>query len=169
MIFKIDFEKAYDSINWGFVEEVLTRKGVDSKFKSWIMSTVTGGRVCVNINGDNGAYFRTPQGLRQGDPLCPLLFNLVADALDHILLKAQYTGHIRGVVPNLIPGGVTHLQYANDMVLLMDLDDQTLTNMKFLLYCFEWMTGLKINYHKSEVIVFGVDQVEQQRVANILN
>ena len=123
----------------------------------------------MNINRDNGAYFRTHQGLRQGDPLCPLLFNLVADALDHILLKAQYTGHIRGVVPNLIPGGVTHLQYANDMVLLMDLDDQTLTNMKFLLYCFEWMTGLKINYHKSEVIVFGVDQAEQQRVANILN
>ena len=51
----------------------------------------------------------------------------------------------------------------------MNLDDQTLTNMKFLLYCFEWLTGLKINYHKSEVIVFGADQGEQQRVANILN
>ena len=51
----------------------------------------------------------------------------------------------------------------------MNLDDQTLTNMKFLLYCFEWLTGLKINYHKSEVIVFGADLGEQQRVADILN
>ena len=41
--------------------------------------------------------------------------------------------------------------------------------MKFLLYCFEWLTGLKINYHKSDMVVFGVDQEEQQRVANILN
>ena len=41
--------------------------------------------------------------------------------------------------------------------------------MKFLLYCFEWMTGLKINYHKSEVLVIGVDKGEQDRVANMLN
>ena len=169
VIFKIDFEKAYDSINWGFVEEVLTRKGFDPKFKHWIMSTVRGGKVCVNVNGENGSYFRTHRGLRQGDPLSPLLFNLAADALDLILRKAKHKGHIKGVVPELIPGGLTHLQYADDTVILMNLDDQTLSNMKFLLYCFEWVTGLKINYHKSEVLVFGADSEEQQRVANILN
>ena len=169
VIFKIDFEKAYDSINWGFVEEVLTRKGFDPKFKHWIMSTVRGGKVRVNVNGENGSYFKTHRGLRQGDPLSPLLFNLAADALDLILRKAKHKGHIKGVVPELIPGGLTHLQYADDTVILMNLDDQTLSNMKFLLYYFEWLTGLKINYHKSEALVFGADSKEQQRVSNILN
>lgn len=56
VIFKIDFDKAYDSISWDFVIEVMTRKGFDDKLRQWIMSTV-GGRVCININGENGPFF----------------------------------------------------------------------------------------------------------------
>ena len=73
------------------------------------MSTVKGGRVCVNINGENGNYFKTHRGLRQGDPLSPLLFNLAADVLDLILGGANLKGHIKGVAADLIPGGLTHL------------------------------------------------------------
>ena len=68
-------------------------------------------------------------------------------------------GLIRGVVPHLVQeGGITHLQYADDTVVMVACDDESITNMKFLLYCFEWMSGLKINYHKSEVYVFGVEE-----------
>ena len=70
VLFKIDFEKAYDSISWDFVEEVLTRKGFDHKLKHWIMSTIKEGKVCININGENGPYFKTHRGLRQGI-ICP--------------------------------------------------------------------------------------------------
>ena len=146
VVFKIDFEKAYDSVNWNFVEEVLTKKGFGEKSRHWIMSMIRGGKVCVNINGENGNYFKTHRGLRQGDPLSPLPFNLAADALDHIMTKARTKGRIMGVALNLVEGGITHLQYPDDTVILMDNDSQTLSNMKFLLYCFEWLTGLRINY-----------------------
>lgn len=73
------------------------------------MSTVKGGKVCININRKNSPYFRTHRGLWQGDPLSPLLFNLAADALAHIFDKAKAQGYIKGVVPHLIIGGVTHL------------------------------------------------------------
>jgi len=77
VILKIDFEKAYDSISWDFVEEVLIKKGFDEKLRTWIMCSVRGGgRVCVNINGENGPYFKTHRGLRQGDPLS-LLYSLI--------------------------------------------------------------------------------------------
>lgn len=73
VIFKVDYEKAYDSINWGFVEDVLMKKGFDEKIRDWIMSTVKGRRVCINVNRENGSYFKTHRGLRQEDPLSPLL------------------------------------------------------------------------------------------------
>jgi hypothetical protein len=105
VIFKIDFEKAYDIIKWSFVEEVLIKKGFSEKLRKWVMSTVRGGgRVCINKNGKNGPYFKTHRGLRQGDPLSPLLFNLAADALAYILDNAKELGLIRGVVPHLIQG-----------------------------------------------------------------
>jgi hypothetical protein len=64
---------------------------------------------------------------------------------------------------------VTHLQYADDTILLLELDDNSLTNLKFLLIAFEILSGLKINFLKSEVIVMGASQEEQARVANVLN
>jgi len=169
VILKIDFEKAYDSVDWDFVKGILKRKELPKQMVDWIMSTVRGGRLCININGENDPYFKTHRGLRQGDPLSPLLFNLAADALDHILSKAKLNGYIKGVVPHLIPGGLSHLQYTDDIVILMSHDDQTIINMKFFLYYFEWMSGLKINYHKSEVIAFGVSSEEQNMIANMLN
>ena len=86
----------------------MKRKGFDDKLRSWIMSTIKGGKVCVKINGANGPYFKTHRGLRQGDPLSPLLFNLAVDALSHIMGKAQESGLISGVVPHLMPGGGGH-------------------------------------------------------------
>ena len=69
LILKIDFEKAYDKVNWRFLEEVMKGKGLPDTWINWVMQTVQGGRVCVNINRQRGGYFRTYQGLRQGDPL----------------------------------------------------------------------------------------------------
>jgi hypothetical protein len=48
------------------------------------------------------------------------------------------------------------VQYADDTILMCEGDERSIKNMKFLLYCFEWLSGLKINYHKSEVVTFGM-------------
>jgi hypothetical protein len=76
---------------------------------------------------------------------------------------------IKGVVEHLIPNGISHIQYADDTVLMIDGSDNSITNLKVILYCFEWLSGLKINYHKSEVILFGYSQEEKERKANMLN
>ena len=61
------------------------------------------------INGQPGNYFRTYKGLRQGDPLSPILFNLVGDALSMMLERAKNSRLIKGLVPDLVGGGLTHL------------------------------------------------------------
>jgi hypothetical protein len=115
------------------------------------MQLVSGGQMAIAINGEVGPYFQNKHGVRQGDPLSPLLFDLVADGLDAILSKANEAGHISGVVPHLIAGGVMHLQYADDTIIMIKNEKLGVVNLKFLLICFEMLSGLKINYNKSEV------------------
>jgi hypothetical protein len=122
------------------------------------------GETVISINGDVGSYFRNRRRVRQGDPISPLLFDLVVDALSLIR-----SGHIHGVIPHLLPGGITHLKYADETMILIQKDDLSITNLKFLLFCFKLLSGLKINYHKSEVIVMGVTPQERAKVACLLN
>jgi hypothetical protein len=72
-----------------------------------------------------------------------------------MLSKAGEAGHISGVVLHLVPGRVSQLQYVDDILILIQHDERQIINLKFLLMCFEEISDLKINYHKSEVIVMG--------------
>jgi hypothetical protein len=169
VILKLDFEKAYDKVQWGFMFEVLRKKNFPSKWLDWMKQIIEGGNVGININGESGIFFDTHRGLRQGDPLSPLLFNLVSDALATMLDNAKGAGKIKGMVPHLIEGGITHLQYADYTVVFINMDDQSVMNIKFILYYFENMSGLKINYDKSEIFVLGCTPEAEHRVAEILN
>ena len=102
---KLDFEKAYDRFSWPFLREVLARKGFDSGIIHSLMQLVSGGQTSIAINGEIGPFFRNKRGVRQGDPVSPLLFDFMVDALAGLLDKARIANHIQGVIPHLIPGG----------------------------------------------------------------
>lgn len=107
--------------------------------------------------------------MRQGDPLSPLLFNLVSDALASMLDGVKAIGHIHGVAQRVIPGGLMHLQYADDTFILIRNDPMDIVSLKFLLMCFEAMSGLKINFEKSDIIVMGCDLEAQLRSTHMMN
>jgi hypothetical protein len=86
-----------------------------------------------------------------------------------MLDKARLSGQIKGLVPHLVEGGLSHLQYANDIVIFLALEEQSILHTKFLLYCFENMSGLKVNYQKSDVIVVGGSEEDQSNVAVLFN
>ena len=69
IIFKIDFEKAYDKVKWPFLQQTLRMKGFSPSWCAWIENFVAGGSVGIKINDSIGPYFQTKKGLRQGDPL----------------------------------------------------------------------------------------------------
>ena len=121
------------------------------------------------MNGHISNFFANGRGLRQGDPASPVLFNFVADAFSCILVRATQCGHISPVVSHLLPEGVSHLQYADDTIIMVELDDACIANLKFILLCFEAVSGLKINFSRSEVLVTGVNDAEALRVARLLN
>ena len=81
VIFKIIFEKAYGKVKWSFLRQTLRMKGFSSVWRTLIHSCVTRGSVAIKVNDDIGHYFQKRKGLRQGDPLSPILFNIVMDML----------------------------------------------------------------------------------------
>jgi hypothetical protein len=95
IVFKIDFEKVYDKVNWDFLEVCLRMNGFDPIWCNWIRKVVQGGNVSIKVNDDLGPNFQTKKGLRQGDLLSPILFNIVADILAIIRNRAKHDNLIR--------------------------------------------------------------------------
>jgi hypothetical protein len=84
-----------------------------------------------------------------------MLFNIVADMLAILIERAKSDGQIEGVIPHLVDGVLSILQYADDTILFMDHDLEKARNLKLILAAFEQLSGLKINFHKSELFCFG--------------
>jgi hypothetical protein len=84
-----------------------------------------------------------------------MLFNIVADMLAILIERAKSDGQIEGVIPHLVDGGLSILQYADDTILFMEHDLEKARNLKLILAAFEQLSGLKINFHKSELFCFG--------------
>lgn len=78
------------------------------------------------------------------------------------------SAHIRGVVPHLVEDGVSNLQFADDTMIMVHNEPWDIMNLKFILLCFEAMSGLRINFAKSEVFVLGVEVEAQLRTAFML-
>ena len=113
----------------------------------------------VLVNGVPSRQFRIRRGLRQGCPLSPFLFNLVAEALSHLFHEAVSHNLFKGIKVGYDGLLVSHLQYADDTIIFCEPVTEQLLNVKRVLRCFQVMSGLKINFQKSSL--FGID-VEQQ-------
>jgi hypothetical protein len=140
VLLKIDFEKAYDKVNWPFLQQVLRMKGLDPKWHQWIDQFVSRGSVGIKVNDDIGHYFLTQKGLRQGDPLSPILFNLIADMLALLIQRAKEDGQVNGLIPHLVDGGIFILKYIDDIIIFMEHDLDKALNMKLILCIFKQLS-----------------------------
>ena len=96
IVFKIDFEKAYDHVDWGFLEHVLERKGFSPKWRSWMRGCLTSTSFAILVNGSAKGWIKASKGLRQGDPLSPFLFTLVVDFLSRMIFRVEERGLAEG-------------------------------------------------------------------------
>jgi hypothetical protein len=92
---------------------------------------MTRGHVGIKVNDQIGVNFRTYKGLRQGDPLSPILFNIVVDMLAILVNKAKNDGQFKGLIPHLVDDGLSIPQYADDTLLFLDNDLAKASNLKF--------------------------------------
>jgi hypothetical protein len=92
IILKLDFKKAFGKVEHEFILQVMRHKGFSNKWTNWIKSILSSGTSSVLLNGTPRKVFHCKRGVRQGDPLSPLLFVLATDLLTSIINKAKHFG-----------------------------------------------------------------------------
>ncbi|GKU96367.1 hypothetical protein SLEP1_g9608 [Rubroshorea leprosula] len=168
-LFKADFEKAYDNISWEFLDYMLERMNFGPIWRGWIQECLRSNSVSILLNGSPTKEFVMQRGLRQGDPLAPFLFLIVAEGLNGIISLAVAKGLFEGVP---IGGGsinISHLQFADDTLLLGIATEDNVWTTKCIMRAFELVSDLKINYGKSSFIGINVDNVWEKEMTCLLN
>ena len=140
----IDFQQAFDSLSWKFIDKTLDCFNFAPSFKKWIKIFQNGAESCIQQNGHLTEYFCLQRGCRQGDPISPYIFILCAELLGHMI---RQDNSIRGITINEKHFKLS--QYADDTQVFLDGSEQSLKNTLETLKIFYLMSSLKINIEKN--------------------
>uniref|UniRef100_A0A251UDF3 Putative RNA-directed DNA polymerase, eukaryota, Reverse transcriptase zinc-binding domain protein n=1 Tax=Helianthus annuus TaxID=4232 RepID=A0A251UDF3_HELAN len=165
---KIDFEKAYDNVNWNFLNSIMEQMGFPSRWCNWIKGSVESARSSVLVNGSPTFEFKCSKGIRQGDPISPFLFILVMEALSYMFDKEKSEGLLVGIQTPRNGPVVSHLFYADDAIIMGEWSRSNITNVVRILRVFHICSGLKINIAKSNLYGVGVSNGDLSDMANII-
>ena len=139
VVSKLDIEKAYDHVSWDTLFYLLERMGFGGRWRSWVKAYVTTVCFSILVNGSLAGFFGSSRGLRQGDPLSPLLFLLIMEVLSWILKKTEDGGLIQGfhVGPINSTGiRISHFLFADNTILFCDASRKQLLSIRLALTCF---------------------------------
>ena len=173
MAVKTDVSKAYDRVEWDFLETTMRLFGFCNKWIGWIMAAVKSVHYSVLINGSPHGYITPTRGIRQGDPLSPYLFILCGDILSHLINGRASSGDLRGVrIGNGAPA-ITHLQFADDSLFFCQANVRNCQALKDVFDVYEYYSGQKINVQKSMITfgsrVYGSTQSRLKQILEIPN
>uniref|UniRef100_A0A0V0IYZ4 Putative ovule protein n=1 Tax=Solanum chacoense TaxID=4108 RepID=A0A0V0IYZ4_SOLCH len=161
-MFKIDMQKAYDSLEWHFLEEVLVGLQIPAQFITWIMRCVKTVSYSIMINGSPSKPFQAKRGVRQGDPLSPYLFVLAMEYFTRLLKSlrdSKFKFH-----PRCHKQQIIQLSFADDLLLFCRGDVQSTVLLYECFQQFSQVSGLIANQAKSCVYFGGVSKQEQQLI-----
>ncbi|XP_057719285.1 uncharacterized mitochondrial protein AtMg01250-like [Arachis stenosperma] len=132
--------------------------GFGLKWRGWIQECVCLASMSILINGSPSKPFKMERGLRQGDPLSHFLFVLVVDVLHRMIGEAVRNGRISPQLVGQDDIALSQLQFADDTIIFCPTEEETIRNYKRLLRCFELISGLSINFEKSNFIPVNGDK-----------
>ncbi|GKC20760.1 RNA-directed DNA polymerase, eukaryota [Tanacetum coccineum] len=165
LIFKVDFEKAYDSVRWDFLDDVLKKFGFGDKWCNWIQSCLRSSRGSIIVNGSPTEEFQFYKGLKQGDPLSPFLFILIMESLHISFQRVVDAGMFKGITLSSSLQ-LSHMFYADDVVFVGQWSDANFDTIVHVLECFFRASGLRINMSKSKLMGISVEKDKVERAAS---
>jgi len=164
---KIDLRKAFDTMRWEFILAELKAIAIPQCMIDWIQLCISTTHYIVIINGELHGFFNSSRGIRQDDPLSPYLFVLAMEGLSGLLQYAtqnpsfKYHWHCK-------PNSITHLCFANDLMLFCNVDPDSIGILKACLDKFSQLSGLTINHSKSSLYLSSVIEELQSNIQQLL-
>jgi hypothetical protein len=145
----LDFEKAFDTVNWGVIDKTLEHFGLGENFRNWVKTVYNKSEACVTNNGFSSPFFKLERGVRQGCPLSAYLFIMVVELLAN---KIRNTKGIKGIkIGNF---EVKIIQMADDTTVFVE-DLNSLKIVLEIIERFQFFAGLKLNKSKTEAMWLG--------------
>jgi ribonuclease HI len=151
MAVKLDMSKAYDRVEWDFLEAVMGRMGFDCKWTNLIMMCVKSANYEILVNGAPTGHIRPTRGIRQGDPISPYLFLMCAEALSAIMTRAESRGELSGVPTSKKGPRLNHLFFADDSLLFCKTTPLHWQRLTELLGAYEMASGQRLNQAKTSI------------------
>ncbi|CAL1413281.1 unnamed protein product [Linum trigynum] len=148
---KLDMAKAYDRVEWSYLENVMKKLGFADRWIDLIMKCVTTVSYSILVNGHKSDSFKPSRGLRQGDPLSPYLFLLCAEGLSALIKKDEKEGKIEGIQIRRQAPSISHLLFADDSIIFGRATLKGCDQLKEILRIYSEESGQLINYDKSEL------------------
>ncbi|XP_057485879.1 uncharacterized protein LOC130772160 [Actinidia eriantha] len=165
-ILNVDLRKAFDSVDWDFLHDMLSALQFPPRFIGWILECITTASYSLTLNGSLHGFFKGKRGLRQGDPLSPYLFVLCLEYLSRHLGQLKENPDF-----NFHPrcGGLklTHLAFADDLVLFSRGDPKSVSLLMESLKHFGDCSGLNISLSKSNIFAAGISSMDLDSIKDI--
>ncbi|GJY81936.1 RNA-directed DNA polymerase, eukaryota, reverse transcriptase zinc-binding domain protein [Tanacetum coccineum] len=165
---KVDIQKAYDTVNWQFLEVVLMEIGFHEKMVGWIVKYVTSVSFSICVNGERFGYFKGGRGLRQGDPMSSYLITLVMEVLtlivkDKVEKNKNFRFHFGCKKLKL-----THVCFVDGLLTFCNGDMESVKTLKEAIKEFGAFSGLKTNYSKSTIIFGSMNDKDKQNILEFI-
>lgn len=158
LFFKLDIARAFDSVSWEYLLELMQNMGFGPRWRNWICLLFSTATSKVVLNGDQGECIAHRRGLRQGDPISPYLFILAIDPLQRLLHLATEGGQLTNI-------GSRHARlrtslYADDAAVFLNPVQSEVDVLITMLRDFGKATGLHVNLGKSLVAPIRCQEVD---------
>jgi hypothetical protein len=149
---KLDMSKAYDRVEWHFLENMMRKMGFDERWISLIMNCCSSVKYRFKVNGVLTEEVVPGRGLRQGDTISPYLFLICAEAFSSMLNEADLDGSLEGI--KICPGAPSfnHLLFADDSLILLKVSEESSLHLRNILNLYEVCSGQTINVDKSSIV-----------------
>lgn len=169
MMIKLYMSKAFDKISWAYMRAVLEAYEFHKESIKWIMAMVSGAFFSILLNGSPSQRFHPSRGIRQGNPISPFLFVIMAKWLSQSITATLSANELSGLKPHPLAPPSTHQQFVDDTLLMGLPTAKEASSFKTILSDLSAASGTSINQETSKLFFFNTPLPIRRNIARILD